>query len=54
MLLVACLGGGGLVFVLIGQLGSHGDGTCEAGVGGAGWRVGGGGWEGEQCLSDSR
>lgn len=28
--------GGWLVFVLIGQLGSHGDGTCEAGQGGRG------------------
>lgn len=33
MLLVTCLGRGVLVFVLIGQLGSHGDGSCEAGEG---------------------
>lgn len=33
MLLVACLGRGVLVLVLIGQLGSHGDGSCEAGGG---------------------
>lgn len=43
MLLVACLGRGGSVFVLIGQLSSHGDGTCEVEAG----------WVGEQCLSDT-